>query len=278
MQVPINIALPVLVAGQFFKVEYSTDNINWTFDGYHASNQILTNYSGFTSGVQYYFRISLVKSLSPLVECDPVIVPFSIPEDITCYDFSTSLVKVGGLWMIQVSYSVPSPLVAPCSWEVRYGGNYPLQNVTNYTNLPSSPFTIPTVFGNNYVEIYAIDCEGNSKLCYSSQVVYVEPPCTPAIIAALSITSTSGNQLNIVISHSNPMPTSYTIAYSQCQTPTVGIADPGGVIVVNAFSVNPQTIAIPINPNIYVPGENPRYCGTITDGCGNTIPFSVSKY
>lgn len=279
MQVPINIALPVLVAGQYFKVEYSTDNINWTFDGYHGSNQILTNYNGFTTGVQYYFRISLVLSLSPLEECDPIIIPFFVPEDITCYTFETSLIKLIAMWMIEVNYTVPSPAVTPCSWEVRYGGSFPLANSVIYNTLPNPSFYIPTVSGNNYIEVYALDCEGNRKLCYTSQAIYVIPPCVPAVISGLSITSVSGNHLNISITHSSPIPASYTIAYSQCQTPHYGIADPGGVVTVNAFStVNPQTIVIPINPNIAVSGENPVYCGTITDGCGNTIPFSVSKY
>lgn len=288
MQIPINISSPILVSGQYFKIEYSTDGISWTFDGYQSTNNFITNYAGFVNGVTYYFRISLIRSLSPFVECDPVVTTFYMPEDIYCLNFTIQLVLHNDIWYIEVTHVTPSPFVSPCSWEVHYGTTQPY-TITTFTTLPN-PLMLPTGSGTNYIYIYALDCDGNRKLCQSAQLTQpatpnppipppLDPPplpCTPASVSA-SIQYINGWKLVLSLTPSIPAASTYTIAYSQCDTPTSGLPEAGGTITVNATGQNPQLIYIPISPNYYVPHEKPTYCGSVTNGCGMTVTFTVTK-
>ena len=159
MTLTITVTTPIIINGQYLKVEYSTDGTNYTFDSYQSSNTFTTSYSGFTAGTTYYFRFTVVKSLSPLVECDSVVKTYSIPSEIDCLEWDASLVKCDeNQYFLNIYYTPPSPYVAPCGgYVIRYGTSYPLQSIS-YISLPASPIVIPASNQIYYVEMYALDC------------------------------------------------------------------------------------------------------------------------
>jgi len=279
MTILITIANPLLITGQYFKVEYSTDGQTWTFDSYQNSNSFNTTYNGFTAGNTYYFRFTVVKSLSPLVECDSVIRVYTIPSEAEwdCLDFSAEITPHNITHdNLKISYTIPSPYVAPCGgYIMRWGKSYPLSYQQAYTSLPASPINFIINKGTYIVEIYAVDCEGNEYLCFQDTVVPEEPDCTPASLVSVTIDAFGSTpNITIVFNAANPKPTSYAISYTQCGGAGSLPPDPGGTFNFTATSNNPETVVININPAI---GYHViTYCGSISDGCGGSIPFDKS--
>lgn len=282
MNIPITINNPTLVAGQQFKVEYSTDNINWTFDSYQNTNSFLTTYSGFQPGETYYFRITIVQTFSPYKECDSVTFVKTMRQEVECItNFSLSIVekKVLGIsfYTLVITYTPPDD--APCGgYVLKHGTSYPLQS-TNYTSLPASPIQLPISNQTQYVEIYVVDCDGNEILCSMDSIEPYTPPvvtCTPGSIHTSRLYRQGGNYyLELGIIPSTPPSASYTVSYAQVNTNGSGVPD-SGLITIPATGANPQVITVQITPNFAIRQGLVYYSGSVTDGCGNTIPFSIS--
>lgn len=275
MNITITIQSPVLLAGQQFKIEWSSDGSTWTFDSYQTVNTFVTTYSGFTAGDTYYFRFTIVKSLSPLVECDAVTRVITLPEEnaADCLDITASIAKFFLQKILNVGYTIPMGFQLPCGgFRLKHGSAYPL-TVINYSTYPPNPITIP--IGNAtayYVEFYSVDCDGEETLCYQELVVAPDPEaCTPATLVDMYLTRIGGvPKLVVIITPSSPAAPTYTISYSEVY-PINGIQD-SGTVTVNATGSNPETFTLTINPSLG--GGLSEYQGSITDGCTGTLVFS----
>lgn len=277
MNLNLSVQHPILVLGELLKVEYSTDGVNFTLDSYQSSNTFTTAYGGFTAGVTYYFRFTIVKP-SPLVECDSIIVPYTVPDEVDCLDFEASITTIDNVFRLEISYTIPSPYVQPCGgYVLKYGISYPLTTI-NYATLPSS---ISIIVNNApyYVEIYQVDCDGNLILCYEEQVEPEIPPCSPAVVNSVTFTNIGGQYtLTFNVTQSTPTTNTFIINYNQCNFIAgggSGIPDSGSVTR-NSTNNNPEIITVPVNPNFNTGPGTLTYCGTIIDVCNFSRPFDVS--
>lgn len=278
MNLTITVTNPIIQGSQQLKVEYSTDGVNYTLDSYQTSNTFTTTYAGYTAGTLYYFRFTIVKSLSPLVECDPVVKTYFIPETIYCLDFTAELTNVGDMWYLSIAYTTPSPYNAPCGgYVLEYGTSFPLTSIA-YATLPASPLVFPAANQKYFVEIYSLDCSGNRVLCDEFEIEPEPVPCTAAVMNSADLVFSGGSYyIEISLTHSIPAATSYIITYSQANAVTSGVPDPGGSVTVYPTSANPDTFSVKVNPNLFLNSNSPiSYAGNITDGCGGTIPFDES--
>lgn len=277
MNLSITVSQPIIMGGQQLKVEYSTDGVTYTFDSYQSSNTFTTTFGGFVAGTLYYFRFTLVKSLSPLVECDAVVKTYLIPEEIPCLEISGTVTKRGEGWILTITYATPSPYSAPCGgYILKYGPSYPLASIA-YSTIPPSPIVLPASNQTYYVELYGVDCEGNQVLCDQISVPPTVGPCVPAVLLSAGIFQTgSGYGLRFLITPSVPAATSYIVSYSQVNQVTSGMGDPGGNVQLNATGANPEQFTIPVNPNMNLYNNIISYAGSITDGCGGVLMFDVS--
>lgn len=281
MNLTITIQTPILVAGQQFKVEYSTDGSTWTFDGYHATNTFTTNYSGFTAGGTYYFRFTIVKSISPLVECDSVVRVITLPDEVDCLtitDVVIERVHFFPTFNYNLKISFTPPANAPCGgYVLKYGVAYPLTSIS-YSALPASPITLPVTNNPYFVEFYVLDCDGNETLCYQNVVSYEPPeePCVPASLSSTTLSKSAGvSYLTFTIIPSTPATTAYTLNYTQINTNGNGIPDSGTATLPTNGS-NPQIFTIQVAPNMAIRQGIVYYSGSITDDCGNSMSFNVS--
>lgn len=277
MTLTITVTTPIIINGQYLKVEYSTDGTNYTFDSYQSSNTFTTSYSGFTAGTTYYFRFTVVKSLSPLVECDSVVKTYSIPSEIDCLEWDASLVKGDeNQYFLNIYYTPPSPYVAPCGgYVIRYGTSYPLQSIS-YISLPASPILIPASNQIYYVEMYALDCEGNDVLCGEFEVHPTVSECTHSVIASSSLYQSAGNFfLQFSITPSNPASLSYGLSFTQTNPIVTGLPDIGSTSLYPTGG-NPETFTVQVFPNLSSRENKITYTGNITDGCKWANTFTVN--
>lgn len=276
MNLVITVTHPLLTTGQQLKVEYSTDGVLYTFDSYQTTNTFTTTYGGFSAGNTYWFRFTLVKSLSPLVECDAVLRQITIPEEIPCWEFDSELVEQDTVWWLHINYNVPSPYVAPCSFIVKYGTSHPLTSVS-YTSLPPSPLIFPASKQTYYVEVYSVDCDGIQVLCDQFEVSPPEEPCEASAIIGAELYQIGGvYYLTIAITPSNPASSTYTVNFTQANNLTTGVPDQGSFIY-TATGSNPEVIQIQLSPNLNIAGSRVlSYIGNVTDNCRHTSYFDES--
>lgn len=280
MKLPITIHKPILQSGEYFKIEYSSDGVTWTFDSYQQSNTFLTNSSSFVAGNTYYFKFSIVKSMSPYVECDAVVRAYSIPNVADCIDdFTVTMEQNGNSYNLKIAYNYPISYTMPCGGFVfKYGTSYPLTAI-QYMALPASPFSIPVPAGTYFYELYVLDCNGKESMCVLGSVIYQKPPCTAATVSSATLTKKNNTRyIQFNIAHSSPAASSYTISYLQTNNNLAGNIPDSGTVTVAATPANPQTIMIPVNPNYNVVNYiGINYSVSVTDGCGKTIIFDLFK-
>ena len=281
MNIPISISKPILVSGEYFKVEYSTDGINWVFDSYQTNNVFMTATNTFVAGNTYYFKFSIVKSMSPYVECDAVMRIYTIPNNADCIeDFDVTMEEIAtNNYRIKVAYNYPISYNMPCGGFVfKYGQTYPLTAI-QYAALPTSPFYIPVSLGTYFYDLYVVDCNGRETLCKMGTTNYQRPPCTPATVSNAALTKQGNTRyLQFQLTHSIPASSTYTLSYLQTNNNLNGNIPDSGTLTIFATPSSSQTVTIVINPNYNVT----NYVGifyqfTITDGCGNTIVNNLSK-
>lgn len=273
--VHISIPTPVLVGGQSFKVEYSLDGVNYTLWGYETNTPFTV--TGLTAGEFYYFRFTLVKSLSPLVECDPVVKTYFIPEEQPCETVSAAIEENDTVYQLVVNFSVSSPVVTPCGgWVLKYGKVGTTLTSLQLSSLSPNPMYLPASNDSYKVELYAVDCNGNLSLC--DQVI-AEPPfvaCESATLLSADLQYNNGAyELVLTVIPPTPAVNTFTIVYNQVNALSSGLPD-NGIIAVNATGANPQVITIPLNPNFNLYAPVISYAGSITDGCGGTLGFDKS--
>ena len=268
------------MAGQYFKVEYSTDGSTWTNFGNQSSNSFTV--TGLTAGTLYFFRFTLIKSLSPLVECDPVVKTFYLPDEQPCASVVGEIQQDGDIYELVLTFTLPSPYSDPCGgWRLDYGiaPNMTTIYFPSFIASPSiNPMTLPAINATYTVKLYSIDCEGNATLCDELEVTPPIEPCAHADISDEEIVLINGQWfIKLMIVPSNPVSTTYSISYYQANTVTSGQPDPGGTVTVNVTGTNPEIFYIPISPNLFVPNGIISYAGGVVDRCGFTSRFDVSE-
>lgn len=275
----ITIPTPVLVGSQTFKVEYSTDGTSYTLWG-SETNAAFT-VTGLTAGVLYYFRFTLVRSTSPLVECDPVIKTYTIPEESPCVTVEGDLEAVGDVWELTLTFTLPSPYVNPCGgYRLEYGisPNFNSINIPTFITSPSiNPLVLPASNGVYTVNIYAVDCSGNETLCDDLTVNPTVPTCEHAVLSSATMEFVGGlYRIALEVTPSIPASSNYIVSYQQANAVSSGVPDPGGTVSLQVTGGSPETFYIPVNPNMNVYGNAITYVGTLTDRCNYSSVFDIS--
>lgn len=282
----VNISLPVLLANQGFRVEYRDGPLTpWTLFGVETTNTIVI--TGLSAWKCYDIRITFLQSISPLVECDPEIWNYCIPDELPCGSIDGEITLEGDIYELTISVTPPSPATDPCGgWILEYGPVTSPQQP--YTVVPfASMLTSPAMFPMSipipantdyYIALYAVDCEGNYTLCDSVVVTSYSEPCEHATIDAVEIIEQSGAYyLQIAVFPSVPPSSVYYISYYQANAVTSGVPDPGGTVIVTpAGTPTPEIFLIPISPNVNVANNIISYVGAVIDGCKHSSRFDIS--
>lgn len=277
--ITITIPTPVIITGQFFKVEYSTDGVSYTIFSTTETNTPFT-ITGLTAGTLYYFRFTLIQSASPLVECDPVIQTYFIPESQPCVEVEGEIVRNGDIYTLVLTFTLPSPYAAPCGgYKLEYGisPNFNTIYFPTFLTSPSiNPMSLPAGPGTYTVNIYSIDCAGKEVLCDSIEVV-APSSCDHAVVTAADlIHNSSGYFLTFTITQSNPISPNYKLTYQQVNALSSGVNDPGGTIILTANGSPSQTFMVQVYPNLNVYNNIISYSGSILDLCKFSSPFDES--
>lgn len=264
---PIYISNPQLGANQGFRIrtrpQYGT---TWTDQGVFTSNSVSLDLAEGCYEVEIYF----LRSLSPLIECDPITRIICVEVEQPCVSFTLETFKIGlSAYKTDMTVSPASPAGSPCGGYAVYWRSGGATQRTVYASLPSvisynsSSITVTA-------EIYAIDCLGNEILCDSQTVIFEPEPCTPlsSVSAVLNI---SNKTLTLTFTPSNPSG-NYYLSYNQCSFVT-GVPD-SGTLTLNSTIANPVVWVVNINPNMAA-REVFKYCGTITDECNFSTNFTV---
>jgi hypothetical protein len=278
VNINLNISVPVLLAGQGFRIRHREQfTTPWTDDGvFTVQNPLIT---GLTEGICYEFEITFLSSVSPLVECGPAYQIICVPEEQPCIELSYTYEKTQNYYTITLNFSTPSPAVLPCGGYKMYYGPVSSPQTFTIVTFPFFPTTsvIPVANTADWIfYIYAIDCEGNEFLCDTLIAEYEAVPCTAAVITDVELVNTNGvYSLVITVTPSIPNSNTYVVTYWQCQAVSTGVAD-GGTVNQNSTNSNPEIFTIPINPNLSGVGGRITYCGTVTDNCNNSRNFDIS--
>lgn len=210
-----------------------------------------------------------------MIECDSVVKTFKIPEHIDCVEFSAQLTNYGDIWILELSYAIPSPYSAPCSFIIKYGTAQPLTSIS-YTTLPASPIVFPATNQTYFVEIYSVDCNGNVVLCQEIEVTPTPTPCTHAVLQSSDLYYSNGNYfLQLVISPSVPASSVYYVSFQQSNNLISGTPDSGN-LTLTPSGANPETFTIQVFPNLAVYNNTITYTGGVTDACKWTSYFDKS--
>lgn len=275
----LNIPLPVLAPNQAFRIEYRiSGSPGWTLWAEITTQD--TTVTGLSAGEYYDFRITLLLSLSPLIECDPIIETHYIPDEQDCISITGELIVSGDIIQLHITPVFPSPFSGePCGgYDLIYNGV--LIHIPTFLTSPYNPLILPATNTTYTVLLYHLDCAGNRYLCDEISVPPVATPCIHATIASATITRVGGvYYLNIVVNQSSPQSTTFDIAYTQIGSPVTGVLDVGGVSGFAATGADPQTITFPINPNTNVYFTNGvqqlQYQGIVSDRCDYSSPWSA---
>ncbi len=291
--IDITIPLPVLTAGQYFKVRYRDDPAHAWVDIAHQTNAPFT-ITGLSAGM-YELSFTLVRSDDPLVACEEVIQWFEVVEEGPCGEFSFVIVANDDATLYTLQLTPGSmPVTPPCGgYDVVYGIAGGTMSTVHYANIVG---TILLPAGNHiyHVEVHALDCEGNYTTCYNDDVHPPEGGCDHATLVIAKLLQGSivqyppyGWYIELTIVQSAPPTNPFTVAYSQGNSfnnnnNVGGINDSGikqltatAATIYLSFAVNPtQGYDLSYVGGRWVPMI--IYNGTIADRCGWSTKWSAS--
>lgn len=280
--ISFTISAPTLISNQGFLIEYKDSTVSgWTTHGIETDNSVTI--SGLIPGKCYDVRVTFLSSLSPQVGCDSVVRQFCIPSTLPCADVEGEIVADGKLYELNITFTLASPYVAPCSgWKLVYGPitspQQPYTVVMLSTLVGISPFVIPGV--NNvpyYVALYSLDCEGNENLCSEDTVDPIGGGCQHAVLSSAEIVFQNSSWfLKLIVIPSVPASGVYQVTFSQANAVSSGVPDPGGTLIVNVVGTNPETFYIPISPNLNLYDGVISYVGVVIDFCRYSSYFDIS--
>lgn len=270
----INIAQPVLVAGQYFKVRYRKLP-GGSFSSYtnHSSNSFTI--TGLDADSEYEFEVLFYNGV---LDCDTRTFTvktqgYTCPENI-----NAEIVQNGSIFEVKFTYTDPVAPFPPCGYQLQWNQSGAAGNV-NLIALPTGgeyrmtiPQNIPTS-----ARLYINDCQ-NTIECFSADLPPADTVCEPIVITNVTITpmSTPGYwAVRIFFNQSTPRTLSGTITWLQTNPlPPGGIPDSGSATF--PFVLSPTTNhTFPVKPTPNPQVEIPTYRGTLTDVCGNVHHWSV---
>lgn len=274
--VSIVIPAPVLISGQYFKVEYRLKGSPvWILVG-NRSNAAFT-LSVPSEGV-YELRTTFFNGT---VFCDAVVQEFPVIPEYECTDFVVTLEEDNGIYFVRITYSIPSPFVyPPCGWRITIMQGTSIQSIPYPAGLPLSGI-IEIVVPANAATSVEIDMNlcGAIKSCYAESLAPISVPCTGFTAVVGTMLNSSGWNLVINFNQSIPMTALTTWTYKQ-----VGYVAPGaGALDQGSWSIplvssGTQQITTKVFPNPNVEPHFVQYEGTITDRCGNSHYFITPQY
>ncbi len=273
MDVTITIPSPVLVAGQFFIVQYRLlGNPSWI--GVPPQTNAPFTITGLAAGI-YELWTQLAEG-SPGILCEERIDTFTVSQDVACMDYSAELVKgeTTTVNLIVAVSSIPSPVVF-CGLRFSY---YPVGNpgaviTVNYAVPPiNSTYTFPASAVDYHLTVTQIGCDGSEIICFDDDVEYVSAGCIPASFGTAELNLHPNNTWWVVLNFIQSIPPSTLInaSYYQDNNVNTGIPDPGGTL---NLAANSMTIALTFQvfPNTDVVFTNGQrrisYVGNFTDQC-----------
>lgn len=267
----INIAYPVLVSGQSFKIRWRKLP-GGSFTGYSTQTANTFTISGLDIDSDYEFEVYHDDPECPITTFTIHTDGYACPEGI-----SAEIVQNGSIFEIVFSYTDPTPPFPPCGYKVQWTQSGAAGEF-NYTTLPTGglrltiPQNIPTT-----VWLYINDCQ-SIKECYAADLQPADTACDPIVITSVTITQ-KGNPvywaIRIFFNQSTPRTLSGTITWIQTNPlPPGGVPDSGSATF--PFVLSPTTnhtfdVKPTVNPQI----EIPTYRGTLIDECGVTHHWSV---
>lgn len=279
----IHIPLPVLIANQAFRVEFSTDGVTYFLLG-------LRDNTPFTfigaDDTLYYFRFTLLSSLTPLIECEPKVRTYYAAGPSECVTGDSEIARFGQNYFLQTEISFPSPYNEPCGgYQVVYGTQNPyttLNIASFYTSPSNNPLMLPAINSDYDIWLYSLDCFGNRTLCFHNEVPALDEPCDHALLTKVELVRENGIwKIKFTLTPSSPASATYKIAYSQINNVTTGIPDPGGIVTFTATGNNPEQFEIQVQPNQNILPTNGfdkiLYQGSITDYCNYTTNFIAQQ-
>lgn len=271
MNITLMIPLPVLIAGQYFKVRYRLSGSPAWID---LPNQTNASFVVNLSPGQYEFGFSLV--LTDGTICEEVIQVIDVLPVPQCPEFDAEIIYIDRLYFLQVGVTFPSPYSPACGgYDIIYG----IQGATTQTvhcgTLPSQVL-LPATNNNYSLEIRAFNCDGTYVVCDTQVVVSPGFPCENASLISAEIVFTSGWFIRLTITQSNPYTNPFIVSYNQNNNLTSGVNDPGGTLNLAATALT-TILMFPISPNLAVVPTNGEfviyYEGSIVDGCQFTTKW-----
>ena len=212
----ITIPLPVLAAGQYFKVRYrQIDPLSTWVDLAHQTNAPFT-ITTLDAG-SYQLSAILVRSEDPLVQCEEVIQLFEVVEENLCGEFSFAIVANDDatLYYLQLTCGA-MPVTPPCGgYDIVYGITSSTMATTHYANLGGT-LLLPATNNTYHVEVHALNCDGSYNTCYNANVNPPEGGCDHATVTnAELVPDGAGWRVKLTITQSAPPTNPFLVAYSQ---------------------------------------------------------------
>lgn len=277
MDVTIQINIPVLVGLEKFKTRYR-EAPSGAWSSYVDRTNTAFTLTGLTDG-NYELEVIFVKADG--TECPATYREFTVVTPADCAEFTAEIVQNGNLFILQISYTIPSPYVTPpCGYKITYGGT-----TVSYASLPASPIQIPVPNATIQVVITANGCNGNEVECFNQDIPAIDPVCTPIVV--LSDTLVFNNVypngfigMSLTVSFTQSAPASKYITFIVNQINVLS-GLPGQASYPNMtygpLPTGATTAAnVPLVMNNAVAGGLYEVSWLIVDGCGVTHTGSAS--
>lgn len=282
----IDIPLPVLKAGEKFKVRYR-EYPGGAWSAYTDRTNSPFTISGLSDGTVYEFEYIFVEADSS--ECPAVLQYFETPTPFDCgtvTSISATMAKVATcstVTKLTISYSITSPFVdPPCGWEVRYTHSQG-KTVIPFATLDLSGSIVLTVPNESLgLELVALLCGGKEQVCFSTDTTPVTAGCTGFANLNLSYRYGPQDELFIQAEVDQSCTETANLNFKAIQT---SVMQPGVLPDVWAQNVswywlvivpygNKLTYEFQAHPNNYIGSLS--YQISWQDACGNWITGSIT--
>lgn len=273
----ITIPAPTLTTGQYFK-ERHRQLPSGAWGSYTNRTNAAFTITGLTPG-DYEFEFILVNADE--THCPPVYRTYTLIGDYECITFASEMKKVGSLYHIEITYTLPPGHTDPaCGWEVEYIQNGMSSKFT-YTNLPASGIIkIPCQNIGTVLYIRALLCNGRSKDCHVNDVqAFNDPPCQPFSNVVITIDEVQVYSdyceyyLNITFTQSVPATTNVQLNYVQWTSGVIAGDSFNGTV---AISPTAGTFRRRLNPMLMQGEMCMKYYVSFIDVCNNGWPVEVN--
>lgn len=279
--ITITIPTPILTGSDTFLVRYRALPA-----GAWSSHTTQTNapftLTGLAVGL-YQLEVIVVKDG---VECPAITKQFEIIAEYECIEFEAELVQTSaGLYNIEISYTIPSPLVnPPCGYIIEIRGKS--TKTITYATLPASPIKIQVLNEPMLVRVIADLCNGKRENCYEADITMLPPNCTPIVITDTSVAQLMGApffgtrfRIFFQITQSTPV-TNYMVVLIQQKASAVISGNVGQTSYASFNPLNitntPTQFFVDIDANLNIYGTLMEFDYMLQDYCGKKHTGTVS--